>query len=66
MSLCVLCGLQLAGDSALCAHHDYGAVNGWAVVNRLMCNFLHRGIVPSGPSADAADLELRGCIAEAA
>ena len=53
MSRCALCGTELAGDGHLCAHHDYPAEHGWAMRNRLMCDLLHRGIVP--PRLDQAD-----------
>ena len=53
MSCCALCGMQLAGDAQLCAHHDYARENGWAADNRLMCDLLHRGIVP--PRREAID-----------
>jgi len=45
--------MQLAGDAQLCAHHDYARENGWAADNRLMCDLLHRGIVP--PRREAID-----------
>ena len=47
MNLCASCGMQLAGEANLCAHHDAGGLIGWAVSNRIMCDFFHRGIVPS-------------------
>lgn len=46
MSLCAVCGMQLGGAATLCAHHDGISTDGWAVVNRVMCDLLHRGIVP--------------------
>jgi hypothetical protein len=45
MSLCSVCGIQLGGDASLCTHHDVPA-HGWAAENRIMCDLLHRGIVP--------------------
>lgn len=45
MSLCSVCGIRLGGDASLCAHHDVPA-HGWAAENRIMCDLLHRGIVP--------------------
>ncbi|HEY7520625.1 MAG TPA: hypothetical protein VIE36_20230 [Methylomirabilota bacterium] len=45
MTLCSLCGMQLASLTALCAHHDRPADH-WAAQNRIMCNLLHRGVVP--------------------
>ena len=44
-SHCCLCGLSYSGDVALCNHHVYGA-DDWAVANRLICDFVHRKIVP--------------------
>ena len=46
MSICAQCGLQLPGDSTLCPHHHCAYGVNWAKGNILMCNFLHRGIVP--------------------
>jgi hypothetical protein len=46
MSLCAACGLTLAGNGALCQHHHYIYGDDWAVVNRIMCDFFHRGKVP--------------------
>jgi hypothetical protein len=63
MSLCALCGTQLVGDAVLCSHHCCAPPEGWADVNRLMCDFLHRGIVP--PGADGGR-ELLGYMTEAA
>jgi hypothetical protein len=45
MGLCTLCGMQLGGAATLCAHHDQ-LVSGWAAQNRIMCDLLHRGVVP--------------------
>ena len=53
MSCCALCGMQLVGDAQLCPHHDFAAENRWAVDNRLMCDLLHRGIIP--PPREATD-----------
>lgn len=47
MSLCVHCGLPTSGARELCAHHDAGYGEDWADGNRIMCDFLHRGIVPT-------------------
>lgn len=47
MSLCAACGLQLNGDSALCAHHHSLDADNWAIGNRVMCDFLHRGKEPA-------------------
>lgn len=56
MSLCVLCGVQLGGDATLCAHHHALPMGDWAAENRIMCDFIHRGIVPPRlPAAERAD-----------
>ena len=48
MSLCASCGLQLGGgDAGLCPHHHDVYGDGWAVANRIMCAFFHRGVVPA-------------------
>ena len=46
MSYCAACGLQLAGDSALCPHHARLYGDDWAAANRIMCDFFPRGKVP--------------------
>lgn len=51
MSLCVLCGQQDPDDGNLCSAH-MSANESWASGNRIMCDFLHRGIVPSRIAPD--------------
>jgi hypothetical protein len=47
VSLCALCGISLTGDLALCPHHHGGEdQEHWADGNRIMCDFLHRGLIP--------------------
>ena len=53
MSLCSSCGLQLSRDDGLCPHHLCVYGDDWAVANRIMCDFFHRGIVP--PRLASAD-----------
>jgi hypothetical protein len=53
MSRCSVCGQQIVGNMAFCPHHVGGAPEGWATSNRIMCDFLHRGIVP--PRLGAVD-----------
>jgi hypothetical protein len=52
MSLCAICCVELVGDAGLCGHHLCLYDDAWAVVNRAMCDFLHRKTVaeltPSG------------------
>jgi hypothetical protein len=49
MSLCVHCGLPALGADELCPHHTSGYGDDWATGNRVMCDFLHRGIVSATP-----------------
>jgi hypothetical protein len=49
MSLCVLCGYPTRDPDDLCAHHSAGREDDWARSNRLMCDFLHRGITLPRP-----------------
>lgn len=49
MSLCVHCGQPTLGPDDFCAHHTSGHGDDWATGNRIMCDFLHRGIVSSTP-----------------
>jgi hypothetical protein len=44
LSRCAVCGLQLVGAEGLCAVHHTVAGEGWAAVNRIMCDFFHRGV----------------------
>jgi hypothetical protein len=43
MSFCASCGLQLYGNAELCPHHHCIFGEDWAVANRIMCDFFHRG-----------------------
>ena len=48
MSLCANCGRATFGPEELCGyHHDDG--ESWATGNRIMCDFIHRGVVASRP-----------------
>ena len=56
MSLCAQCGLVLVGDGELCAHHACVHGDNWSDSNRVMCAFVHRGIVASRlPAKDRED-----------
>ena len=57
MALCVLCGQSTIGDTEICMHHVGGYGEDWATGNRIMCDFLHRGIVPPAPCERDEDLE---------
>jgi len=46
MTLCAYCGVQTTRTDAVCAHHACAFVDDWAIGNRVMCDFIHRGIVP--------------------
>jgi hypothetical protein len=45
MNHCVSCGYQVPSEIAICPHH-HADDPGWARTNRVMCDLLHRGIVP--------------------
>jgi hypothetical protein len=45
MSVCALCGQPALGED-FCSFHVAREPAGWAVTNRSMCDFVHRGIVP--------------------
>jgi hypothetical protein len=59
MSLCALCGCPTA-DAEICTYHisGFGDTSNWATGNRIMCDFLHRGVVPPTPR------DLVGCSME--
>ena len=46
MSLCASCGLQLITNPNLCPHHHAAHPDSWSEGNRILCDFVHRGIVP--------------------
>ena len=52
MTLCAYCGYPTRG--AWCGHHANAPDEpNWATGNRIMCDFVHRGIVaPALPSCD--------------
>ena len=56
MSRCVLCGGENEGEISLCLHHTVGDLD-WSMVNRLFCDFLHRGIAPPRAAADPLEME---------
>jgi hypothetical protein len=49
MSVCNLCGHPMGGADALCAYHSSSHGDDWATGNRIMCDFIHRGIVLATP-----------------
>jgi hypothetical protein len=51
VSLCALCGQALTMGASLCAYHQPAPGGSWAVENRIVCDFVHRGIAPPRLSA---------------
>jgi hypothetical protein len=49
----------------LCPHHHVPET-GWAATNRIMCDFVHRGIVIRRVPVAAREAEIRGCLQEVA
>jgi hypothetical protein len=54
MSLCALCAQPTLDGDDVCAFHVDGHRGDWATSNRIMCDFVHRGIV-SPASCERAD-----------
>jgi hypothetical protein len=57
MSLCVVCAQSTLGPDDVCAFHVVGHGDDWATGNRIMCDFLHRGILRRAPREQADTLE---------
>ena len=53
MGLCALCGHQTLDGGTLCGFHVAREPDKWAAWNRVMCDFLHRGIEP--PPSELGD-----------
>lgn len=66
ISLCALCGQELLPGVNLCPYHHGASEERWAAVNRVMCDFFHRGVVPRRLSADEREADLMTHAAEAA
>jgi len=46
MRVCCYCGHPTVGAAQICPHHVSAlAGEDWAMSNRIMCDFVHRGIV---------------------
>jgi hypothetical protein len=45
MSVCTLCGHPAFNGDALCSYHFASTGDDWATGNRIICDFLHRGIL---------------------
>jgi hypothetical protein len=58
MPLCAQCAQFTLDTAEICSHHEPGHGDDWAMANRLMCDFLHRGVVPATPCERDEDLEL--------
>ena len=58
MPLCVQCGFSTLGTAAICSHHVSGHGADSATADRIMCDFLHRGVVAPTPCKRDEDLEL--------
>jgi len=58
MSQCAICGLPAAGPGEICVHHLSFPADDWATGNRIMCDFLHRGIVLAGPRERSDDSDV--------
>ena len=43
------CGDETLGRRALCGRHGASYDDDWAIGNRIMCDFVHRGIVLGAP-----------------
>ena len=56
----------MTGDAGLCPHHHCVYGDDWAVANRIMCDFFHRGKVPSRLSHSERDDEFWAHTGEAA
>jgi hypothetical protein len=58
MSLCALCAQPTSDGDDVCVFHLCGHGDEWATGNRIMCDFVHRGIVPPAPCERVDALEL--------
>jgi hypothetical protein len=58
MSRCGLCGQETGSSSEICDYHLSLPADDWAAGNRIMCDFVHRGIVPPSPRERTDALEL--------
>jgi hypothetical protein len=65
MNPCASCGAELSPAMNLCPHH-HAPQAGWAATNRIMCDFVHRGIVIRRVPVAEREAETRGCLQEVA
>jgi len=59
MSLCASCGQPVGDGGDLCGYHALGDGGDWATGNRIMCDFIHRGIIALTP-CDTSDASIDG------
>lgn len=55
---CPACGMNLSGydiTRGVCSHHAASFGEDWAGSNRVMCDFVHRGVVPPRLAAPDRD-----------
>lgn len=52
MSRCAVCAVPLTGRRrGLCGFHESAWGRDWAAENRILCDFVHRGVAPPRLSA---------------
>jgi hypothetical protein len=56
MTLCAYCGAETSSHG-LCSYHPSAHGDDWARSNRVMCDFVHRGVVPAA-APEPLDVEL--------
>ena len=66
MNRCNQCGIELPEALTLCPHHHLPNDQGWAATNRIMCDFVHRGLVPWRVPPAGREDDLGRCFHEAA
>lgn len=66
MNRCNQCGIELHEAFTLCPHHHVHNDPGWAATNRIMCDFVHRGLVPQRVAPANGEDDFRRCLSEAA
>ena len=65
MNLCASCGIEIPPALTICVHHHHTDPE-WARANRIMCDFLHRGIVPRRLPVREREDSRRDCLIEIA
>jgi len=65
VTLCAFCRQPTHDSGDLCTYHNSGQEDDWAAGNRIMCNFVHRGIVsPTPPELIAHSTGLEAALTE--